>query len=127
MLDLGARHAIHLQDLVVGFGDKAVIDRLSLDIVAGEVFGLVGASGGGKSVLLRAILGLIPKRQGRIEIFGLGRDSASSRDLQELEQRWGVLFQQGALFSSLTVFQNVEFPMREYLNLTPQTMREVAT
>lgn len=127
MLDLSARHAIHLQDLVVSFGDKPVIDRLSLDIVAGEVFGLVGASGGGKSVLLRAILGLIPKQQGRIEIFGLDRDSAGLRDLQALERRWGVLFQQGALFSSLTVFQNLEFPMREYLDLTPQTMRQVAT
>src|SRR5579872_3747331 len=127
MLDLDASHAIRLQDLVVGFGDKPVIDHLSLDIVAGEVFGLVGASGGGKSVLLRAILGLIPKQHGRIEIFGLDRDLAGLRDLQELERRWGVLFQQGALFSSLTVFQNIEFPMREYLDLAPQTMREVAT
>jgi phospholipid/cholesterol/gamma-HCH transport system ATP-binding protein len=122
-----AAFAIHLQDLVIGFGDRPVIDHLSLDIIAGEVFGLVGASGSGKSVLLRAILGLLPKQQGRIEILGVDRDLAGIRDLQQLERRWGVLFQQGALFSSLSVFQNIEFPMREYLDLTPQTMREVAT
>jgi phospholipid/cholesterol/gamma-HCH transport system ATP-binding protein len=122
-----AAFAIHLQDLVIGFGDRPVIDHLSLDIIAGEVFGLVGASGSGKSVLLRAILGLLTKQQGRIEILGVDRDLAGIRDLQQLERRWGVLFQQGALFSSLNVFQNIEFPMREYLDLTPQTMREVAT
>src|SRR5579863_3432165 len=78
-------------------------------------------------MLLRAILGLIVKQQGQIEIFGVDRDSASPEELQELERRWGVLYQQGALFSSLTVFQNIEFPMREYLDLPPRTMREVAT
>jgi phospholipid/cholesterol/gamma-HCH transport system ATP-binding protein len=127
MLDLQARLAIQLTDLVVGFGDRRVIDRLSLDVPRGEIFGLVGASGGGKSVLLRAILGLVPKQQGKIEILGVDRDTASPQDLQELEQRWGVLYQQGALFSSLTAFQNVEFPMREYLDLSPRTMREIAT
>jgi phospholipid/cholesterol/gamma-HCH transport system ATP-binding protein len=127
MADLNSQIAIKIRDLVVSFGDKTVLDRLSLDVIRGETFGLVGASGGGKSVLLRAILGLLPKREGGIEIFGVDRDSASPRDLQELERRWGVLYQQGALFSSLTVFQNIEFPMREYLDLSPRTMREVAT
>src|SRR5580700_3609044 len=114
MADLNSQIAIKIRDLVVSFGDKTVLDRLSLDVLRGETFCLVGASGGGKSVLLRAILGLLPKREGGIEIFGVDRDSASPRDLQELERRWGVLYQQGALFSSLTVFQNIEFPMREY-------------
>ncbi|MBV9290488.1 MAG: ATP-binding cassette domain-containing protein [Hyphomicrobiales bacterium] len=126
MLDLNSTLAIRLRDLVVSFDDQGVIDRLDLDVAAGKIFGLVGASGAGKSVLLRAILGLIPRREGAIEIFGLNRAAASPRDLRELERRWGVLYQQGALFSSLTVFQNIEFPMREYLDLSPSTMREVA-
>jgi phospholipid/cholesterol/gamma-HCH transport system ATP-binding protein len=78
-------------------------------------------------VLLRAVLGLIPKKSGRIEILGIDRDAAPEAELRALERRWGVLYQQGALFSSLDVFQNIEFPMREYLDLSPRMMREVAT
>src|SRR5260370_22281168 len=118
---------IRLTDLVVSFGDNVVLDHLSLDVRRGEILGLVGASGGGKSVLLRTMLGLTPKRRGRVEICGIDRDLASPSELQALERRWGVLYQQGALFSSLTVFQNVEFPMREFLKLSPRLMREIAT
>ena len=127
MLNLQSPLAVRLKDLVVGFDGKTVIDHLELDVTAGEIFGLVGASGAGKSVLLRAILGSIPKRLGAVEIFGLERSSASPRELGELERHWGMLYQQGALFSSLTVLQNIEFPMREYLALSPSTMREIAT
>jgi phospholipid/cholesterol/gamma-HCH transport system ATP-binding protein len=77
-------------------------------------------------VLLRAMLGLIPKAAGRIAILGTDRDAASPAELQALERRWGLLYQQGALFSSLTVLQNIEFPMREYLDLSPRLMRAVA-
>jgi phospholipid/cholesterol/gamma-HCH transport system ATP-binding protein len=118
--------AIKLEDVVVRFGAHTVIDHLSLEARRGEILGLVGASGGGKSVLLRAMLGLIPKAAGRIAVLGTDRDAAGPRELQALERRWGVLYQQGALFSSLTVFQNVEFPMREYLDLSPRMIREVA-
>src|SRR5580698_1871492 len=127
MAEAGAPNAIEISDLGVGFGEKAVLDHLSLDVRAGEILGLVGASGGGKSVLLRTMLGLIPKRQGRIEIFGVDQDEATAQQLQKLERRWGVLYQQGALFSSLTVFQNIEFPIREYLGLPQRLMREIAT
>jgi phospholipid/cholesterol/gamma-HCH transport system ATP-binding protein len=119
--------AIRIDDLLVSFDDHVVLDHLSLNVVRGEILGLVGASGGGKSVLLRTMLGLIAKQQGRIEISGVDRDTATPRELQALERRWGVLYQQGALFSSLTVFQNIEFPMREYLALPPKLMREIAT
>jgi phospholipid/cholesterol/gamma-HCH transport system ATP-binding protein len=122
-----APKAIEVSDLVVGFGDKTVLDHLSLDVRTGEIFGLVGASGGGKSVLLRALLGLVPKRQGRINFFGVDQDKATVQELQQLERRWGVLYQEGALFSSLTVFQNIEFPIREYLGLPRPLMRQIAT
>ena len=127
MEDAGAAKAIEIADLVVAFDRRRVLDHLSLVVRTGEILGLVGASGGGKSVLLRAILGLTPKQEGRIAIFGVDRDAATSRQLRALERRWGVLYQQGALFSSLTVFQNIEFPIREYLEMPPRLMREVAT
>jgi phospholipid/cholesterol/gamma-HCH transport system ATP-binding protein len=117
--------AVRIRDLVVGFGDKIVLDGLSLDVRRGEILGLVGASGGGKSVLLRAIIGLVPKRQGSAEV--LGTDLGAEQDPSTgLGRRWGVLFQHGALFSSVTVLQNVQFPMREHLRLSERLMAEVA-
>ncbi len=115
--------AISVRDLTVGFGRHIVLNGLSLDVRRGEILGLVGASGGGKSVLLRTIIGLIPKREGRIEIMGMDMDKA---DLRDIGRRWGILFQQGALFSSLTVRQNVQFPMRENLQLSEALLDEMA-
>lgn len=117
---------IRVRDLVVGFGRQVVLDHLSLDVRRGEILGIVGASGSGKSVLLRSILGLLPKRQGRIEVMGVNPDTATPADVHALEQRWGVLFQQGALFSSLTVQQNVQFAMRERLQISPELLDELA-
>jgi phospholipid/cholesterol/gamma-HCH transport system ATP-binding protein len=117
---------ISVRDLIVGFGRQTVLDRLSLDVRRGEILGLVGASGGGKTVLLRAIIGLIAKRQGRIEVMGVDRDTASPAEARALERRWGILFQQGALFSSLTVRENIQFPMRENLLLSPALRDELA-
>ena len=117
---------IQVRDLVVGFGTQIVLDHLSLDVLRGEILGIVGASGGGKTVLLRTILGLIPKRQGTIEVMGVNLDTASEQDLRSIGRRWGVLFQQGALFSSLTVRQNVQFTMREILRLSDQVLEELA-
>ena len=117
---------IKVRDLVVGFGDHVVLDRLSLDVRKGEILGIVGTSGGGKSVLLRTIIGLLPKREGMIEVLGVNLDTASEEERRALERRWGILFQQGALFSSLTVRQNVQFPMRENLKLSDRMMDEMA-
>ena len=117
---------ISIRDLVVGFGSQIVLDHLSLDVRRGEILGLVGASGGGKSVLLRAIIGLIPKWQGRIEVVGVDRDTATPEETRALERRWGVLFQQGAMFSSLTVLENIQFPMRENLHLPEPLLGELA-
>lgn len=125
-MDASQAPAISVHGLVVGFGPHLVIDKLDLDVRRGEILGIVGASGGGKSVLLRTILGLLPKRAGDIMVLGTDPDSLGVEAMRGVERRWGVLFQQGALFSSLTVRQNVEFPMREYLDL-PDTLRiEVA-
>jgi phospholipid/cholesterol/gamma-HCH transport system ATP-binding protein len=114
--------AIRVRDLVVGFGKQTVLNQLSLDVYRGEILGLVGASGGGKSVLLRTMIGLLPRREGTIEVLG-NPDGAEN---ETIGRRWGVLFQQGALFSSLSVLQNVQFPMREHLNISPELMDEVA-
>jgi phospholipid/cholesterol/gamma-HCH transport system ATP-binding protein len=117
---------ISVRDLVVGFGDTIVLDHLSLEVRAGEIMGVVGGSGAGKSVLLRTIIGLLPKRHGTIEVLGVDLDEADEARRRALERRWGVLFQQGALFSSLTVLQNVQFPMRENLKLSQRLMDEMA-
>jgi phospholipid/cholesterol/gamma-HCH transport system ATP-binding protein len=117
--------AISVENLTVGFGEKTVLDRLSLDVRRGEVLGLVGASGGGKSVLLRTIIGLLPKREGSITIMGADTDDADT--MHQIGGRCGILFQQGALFSSLTIRQNVQFPMRENLEISEILLDEVAT
>jgi phospholipid/cholesterol/gamma-HCH transport system ATP-binding protein len=120
-------NAISVRDLVVGFGERTVLDHLSLDVKRGEILGLVGASGGGKSVLLRAIIDLIPKRSGSITVMGEGSNGVVADETGGGGRKWGVLFQQGALFSSLTVRQNVQFPMRENLTLSPRLLDELAT
>ena len=119
--------AIRVRDLVVGFGRRIILDRLSLDVRRGEILGLVGASGGGKSVLMRTIIGLIPKRAGRIEVSGLDISDVRLRDPHAVAGRWGILFQQGALFSSLNVRQNIQFPMRENIAMSQDLMDEIAT
>jgi phospholipid/cholesterol/gamma-HCH transport system ATP-binding protein len=127
MQQLSEPFAIRVRDLVVGFGRQIVIDHLSLDVRKGEILGLVGASGGGKSVLMRTIIGLIPRRSGEIEVMGKPIGNAHDRATQGAAARWGILFQQGALFSSLTVRQNIQFPLRENLVMSQSLMDEIAT
>jgi phospholipid/cholesterol/gamma-HCH transport system ATP-binding protein len=117
---------IKVRDLTVGFGSRMVLNGLSLDVRRGEILGFVGGSGAGKSVLMRTIIGLIPKLRGTIEVFGVDLGRASTPERNAVERRWGVLFQNGALFSSLTVRQNVQFPMRENLKLSERLMDEIA-
>ena len=127
MQEVAPQFAIRVHDLVVGFGRRVVIDHLSLDVRQGEILGLVGASGGGKSVLMRTIIGLIPRRGGEIEVMGATIGGVDDRGTQGAAGRWGILFQQGALFSSLTVRQNIQFPLRENLVLSEALMDEIAT
>ena len=117
---------ISAEEVTVAFGSNVVLDKLSLDVRRGEILGFVGASGSGKSVLLRTILGMTPKRSGTIRLFGQDIDKADERQKMQIDMRLGVLFQHGALFSSLTVLENIQVPMREYLDLPPKLMDELA-
>ena len=122
----GNEAVISVRDLVVGFGGATVLDSVTLDVFRGEILGFVGGSGAGKSVLMRTIIGLLPKREGTIEVFGTDLAGLDGDERRAVERRWGVLFQQGALFSSLNVRQNVQFPMREHLDLSPRLIDEIA-
>jgi phospholipid/cholesterol/gamma-HCH transport system ATP-binding protein len=108
------------------FGEQLIHDRLDLDIYRSEVLGIVGGSGTGKSVLLRTILGLNRPAQGRIELFGKDRSEMTDAEQRAVEQRWGVLFQDGALFSSLTVAQNIQVALKEHLHLPQYLLDEIA-
>jgi phospholipid/cholesterol/gamma-HCH transport system ATP-binding protein len=118
--------AVRVRDLVVAFGDRVVLDHLSLQVQRGEILGFVGGSGSGKSVLLRSIVGLLAKRRGAIEVLGVDLEGADESARRALERRWGVLFQHGALFSALTALENVQFPMRENLAVSDRLLREMA-
>jgi len=117
---------LSVRDVTVAVDDNVVLDRLSLDVKRGEILGFVGASGAGKSVLLRTVLGLTKKRSGTILLFGVDLDKANETERLRLDTRIGVLFQHGALFSALTVMENIQVPMREYLDLPQALMNELA-
>ncbi len=117
---------IQVRGLRTQFGDHVVHDGLDLDVYRGEVLGVVGGSGSGKSVLLRAIVGLLRPKQGSVNVFGTDMLNATDEIRAKIEQRWGVMFQDGALFSSLTVCENIEVPMREQTDLSPKTRRALA-
>jgi phospholipid/cholesterol/gamma-HCH transport system ATP-binding protein len=117
---------LSVRDVTVAFNGKKVLKKLSLDVRRGEILGFVGASGAGKSVLLRTVLGLNRKQSGTIKLFGVDLDHATDEERMRLDMRYGVLFQHGALFSALTVQENVQVPMREYLDLSKSLMDELA-
>jgi len=117
---------IEVRGLVNAFGDKVIHDHIDLDLYRGEVLGVVGGSGAGKSVLLRTIIGLNKAREGTIKVFGKQTAYAESNRMRALEVRWGVLFQEGALFSSQTVAENIQVPLREYTKMSQPLMAEIA-
>ena len=122
----GAEIILSARGVNVAFGPNQVLENLDLDVYRGEILGFVGASGSGKSVLMRSILGLNKRQSGSIKIFGVEYDQASDEEAFELDQRMGVMFQHGALFSSLTVLDNIRVPMREYLDLPHELTEELA-
>ncbi|MBN2760664.1 MAG: ABC transporter ATP-binding protein [Rhodobacteraceae bacterium] len=117
---------IKLRGISNVFGQHVVHEDLDLDVYRGEVLGVVGGSGTGKSVLLRCIAGLRPPQAGSIEIFGQDALTCSETERREIDQRMGVMFQDGALFSSLTVRENVEVPLRTIDGLNPALRRDLA-
>lgn len=116
---------ISIKGLRTQFGSTIIHDELDLEVRRGEVMGIVGGSGTGKSVLLNTIVGLNKHTAGTISLFGQDLSKLSESDARRIKTRWGVLFQQGALFSSLTVAQNVQVPMKEFTDLTPAMMNEL--
>ncbi|MGB5985459.1 MAG: ATP-binding cassette domain-containing protein [Desulfobacterales bacterium] len=123
----GAETVIAVSGLVIRFGRQVVHDHLDLIQRRGEILGVIGASGSGKSVLLRAIIGLQRPAEGRVRVLNGDVYQAQRRARDQLERAWGVLFQDGALFSSLTVAQNIQMPLREHLRLPRRLMDEIAT
>ncbi len=119
-------HVIEVEGLKTQFGDFVVHENLDIEVRQGEIMGVVGGSGTGKSVLMRAIIGLKRPSEGTVRVFGEDYYEASDREREAIEQRWGVLFQGGALFSSLTVAQNVMAPIREHLKLPEDLAKDIA-
>jgi len=117
--------AIRIRGLSTAFGEHIVHNNLDLDVKKGEILGVVGGSGTGKSVMLKAIIGLLKPRAGTIEVLGQDMGKLSLEKQGQFGSRWGVLFQDGALFSSLTVAENIQVPMRENMDLSQDIMDEV--
>jgi phospholipid/cholesterol/gamma-HCH transport system ATP-binding protein len=122
----GQTPIIEVTGLVNRFGPQVVHDGLEMTVREGEVFGIVGGSGSGKSVLLRSILGLQRPQGGEVRLLGRDLTKMSQDELKQVKASYGVTFQQGALFSALTVLQNVQLPMLEHLRLSPQALLELA-
>jgi phospholipid/cholesterol/gamma-HCH transport system ATP-binding protein len=107
-------NVITIRGLRNSFGDQLIHEDLNLDVKRGEILGVVGGSGTGKSVLMRSIIGLQTPDSGEVEVLGENMIGKEEDEAKNIRRRWGVLFQNGALFSTLTVAENVEVPIREY-------------
>jgi len=118
---------IRVEGLKNAFGDQVVHDGIDLDVSRGEILGVVGGSGTGKSVLMRSIIGLQAPVAGTVEVFGESMLDRDEHEAKQVRARWGVLFQGGALFSTLTVAENVQVPIREYFpDIDRQLLDEIA-
>jgi phospholipid/cholesterol/gamma-HCH transport system ATP-binding protein len=119
---------ITVRGLCNSFGDQIIHKDLDLDVRPGEILGVVGGSGTGKSVLMRSIIGLQTPMDGEVEVLGENMIGRSEDEAKNIRRRWGILFQNGALFSTLTVAENVEVPIKEYFPyLRPPLLDEIAS
>jgi phospholipid/cholesterol/gamma-HCH transport system ATP-binding protein len=123
----GSEPVIRVRGLRTGFGEQIIHDGLDLDVMPGEILGIVGGSGTGKSVLLRAMVGLVRPLAGTIDIFGERFATLGEEARRAIEVRWGFMFQNGALFSSLTVAENVMLPLKEHTKLLAPLIAEIAS
>lgn len=119
-------NVVSLKGITNRFGSQVVHERLDLDIRKGEILGLIGGSGSGKSVLLRTILGLNRQAAGTVTVMGVDMGKAPVPERDRVRRRWGVLFQDGALFSSLTVGENIAFPLREFTSVSQRMQIAIA-
>ncbi len=127
MINLEDPIAIRVSDLHNRFGEAVIHDGVNLEVRTGEILGVVGGSGTGKSVLMRSIIGLKRPDAGDVTIFGESMIDKDESEALDIRRRWGVLFQGGALFSTLTVAENVQVPLREYYpNLSEELLDEIA-
>ena len=122
----GETLAIRVRGLKTAYGSHVVHENLDLDVRTGEVMGIIGGSGSGKSVLLRAIVGLKTPFAGSVEVFGRDVTKLEGEERDEMERRWGLMFQDGALFSNLTVRENVLVPLQEHTRLPRDMARSIA-
>ncbi len=116
---------IRVRDVVTAFGESIIHDRVSCTVYENEIYALLGGSGSGKSTLLREMIMLERPRSGEIEILGKSLGNMDYEEAQKLRSRWGVLFQSGALYSSLTVGENIALLYREYTDLPPKLVHEL--
>lgn len=113
------------KDIITRFGDKLIHDKVSFNVNKGEIFGILGGSGSGKSVLLRQMLMLEHFDGGEYEILGKNLRRISPKDALKLQQSWGVVFQFGALFSFFSAYENIALPLREYTHLSERSIKEL--
>jgi phospholipid/cholesterol/gamma-HCH transport system ATP-binding protein len=126
MSGTGKESVIKLRGVVNRIGDRVLHDHVDLDVYRGEIIGIVGGSGTGKSVLMRSIVGLMRPAEGQVEVFGKDVLNLNEAAMRAVQMRWGVLFQDGALFSSHTVAENIQVPLHEYTHMAQNLKNEIA-
>ncbi len=126
MTEIPAKPIIRVQDVTIAYGDFAVVHDISFEVKAGEVFVILGGSGCGKSTLLKSMIGLIKPVQGRVLIEGMDMVTAEGADLLALLRKIGVMYQNGALFGSMTLLENICLVLEEFTDLPRPAMERIA-